>query len=129
MSEVVKMETNNPSFLEGLQNYSSKRDIIVEQTIKERMEIDVTDRMRDLLTINDVLMGLMMSLNDERLIGKIDDDIMSINGQLCEEVRNNLYVRSNLIFELIKKLIFQSVHIHTVTIFEIGVLYDFLETF
>ena len=92
MSEVVKMETNNPSFLEGLQNYSSERDIVVEQTIKERMEIVVTDRMRDLLTINDVLMGLMMSLNDERLIGKIDDDIMSINGQLCEEVRDNLYV-------------------------------------
>lgn len=92
MSEVVKMETNNPSFLKGLQNYSSERDIVVEQTIKERMEIVVTDRMRDLLTINDVLMGLMMSLNDERLIGKIDDDIMSINGQLCEEVRDNLYV-------------------------------------
>ena len=41
MSEVVKMETNNPSFLEGLQNYSSERDIVVEQTIKERMEIVV----------------------------------------------------------------------------------------
>lgn len=92
MSKIEKMETNNLSFLEGLQNYSSERDIAVEQTIKERMEIVITDRMRDLLTINDALMRLMMSLNDERLIGKINDDIMSINGQLCEEVIDNLYV-------------------------------------
>ena len=93
MSEVVKMETNNPSFLEGLQNYSSKRDIIVEQTIKERMEIDVTDRMRDLLTVNDVLMRLMESLNDEHLLGLTDDFLSSIRHQIWEEVRDNLHIQ------------------------------------
>lgn len=92
MSEVVKMETNNPSFLKGFQNYSSERDIVVEQIIKERMEIGVTDRMKELLTINDVLRGLMMSLNDERLIGEIEDLNMSIRHKLWDEVRDNLYI-------------------------------------
>ena len=93
MSEVVKMETNNPSFLKGLQNYSSERDIVVEQTIKERLEINVTDRMRDLLTVSDVLMELMMSLNDERLIGETDDFLSSVRHQIWEEVRDNLHIQ------------------------------------
>ena len=92
MSEVVKMETNNPSFLEGLQNYSSKRDIFVEQTIKERMEIAVTDRMRDLLTVNDVLMELMKSLSDESLIGLISNTHCCVHSQIWEEVRDNLFI-------------------------------------
>ena len=97
MSEVVKMETNNPSFLEGLQNYSSERDIVVEQTIKERMEIVVTDRMRDLLTVNDVLTELMNSLidstSDERVWGPIDVFLSSVKDQIREEVRYNFYIR------------------------------------
>ena len=92
MSEVVKMETNNPSFLEGLQNYSSKRDIVVEQTIKERMDIIVTDRMRDLLTVNDVLMELMKSLSDESLIRQISDTHCYVHSQIWEEVRDNLFI-------------------------------------
>ena len=92
MSEVVKMETNNPSFLEGLQNYSSERDIVVEQTIKERMEIVATDRMRDLLTINDVLMALTKSLSDESLIRQLSDTQCSVHRQILEEVRDNLFV-------------------------------------
>ena len=92
MSEVEKMETNNSSFLEGLQNYSSERDIVVEQTIKERMEIGVTDRMRDLLTVNDVLMELMKSLSDESLIRQISDTHCYVQSQIWEEVRDNLFI-------------------------------------
>ena len=92
MSEVVKMETNNPSILNGLQNYSSERDIVVEQIIKERMEISVTDRMRDLLTVNDVLMELTKSLSDESLIGQISDTHCYVHSQIWEEVRDNLFI-------------------------------------
>ena len=92
MSEIEKMETNNSSFLEGLQNYSSERDIVVEQTIKERMEIGVTDRMRDLLTVNDVLMELMKSLSDESLIRQISDTHCYVQSQIWEEVRDNLFI-------------------------------------
>ena len=92
MSDVVKLETNNPSFLEGLRNYSSDRDIVVEQTSKERMEIGVTDRMRDLLTINDGLMELIKSLSDESLIEQTDDLLSSVRSQIWDEVRANIYI-------------------------------------
>jgi hypothetical protein len=97
MSEVVKMETNNPSFLEGLQNYSSEKDHAFEQTLKGRMEIEVNDRMKGLLTVNDVLTELMNSLidstSDERVWGPIDVFLSSVKDQIWEEVRDNLYIR------------------------------------
>ena len=71
-------------------DYTTKRDIFVEDIIRENLDIGVTPKMKELLTIQSVLNDLMEKLNDQQLINKLSDFHMNnIWSELIDEVRYN----------------------------------------
>ena len=76
-------------------DYTTQRDIFVEDIIRENLDIGVTPKMKELLTINNVLTDLMKSLDDEKLIRKISDFHMNtVYSELCDEIRNNSFLNT-----------------------------------
>ena len=71
-------------------DYTTQRDIFVEDIIRENLDIGVTPKMKELLTIQSVLNDLMEKLNDQQLINKLSDFHMNnIWSELIDEVRYN----------------------------------------
>ena len=71
-------------------DYTTQRDIFVEDIIRENLDIGVTPKMKELLAIQSVLNDLMEKLNDQQLINKLSDFHMNnIWSELIDEVRYN----------------------------------------
>ncbi len=92
MSEIEEMETNNKSFLNGVTDYTKMRDREIEHTIKEGMEIGITDKLKELYVYKEVVETLTEKFTDEELLIQLEDVGFFVNNLICKEITDDVFV-------------------------------------
>lgn len=96
MSKVVKIEMNESFTVEGITDFTSQSDEIVESYIREnKIGINVTPKMKSLLTTLEGLQKIMRTSSIEysddlnMAISRMDDNLFD---ELRDEIKMNLVV-------------------------------------
>lgn len=94
MSEVLKMEMNETFTVEGINDYTSQSDEFVESYLMEnKISVDVTPKMKSLLTTLEGLQKIVKKTNFEYCDGvdldRLEDQLFD---QLRDEIRTNIKI-------------------------------------
>ena len=95
MSEIEEMKTNeyfdelSSSPLSVVTDYTKMRSKWFEQIVKEDIEVGISDKLKELYFVKEVVETVSEKLNDEELLTQLDDLNQFIRSEIFCEVKEN----------------------------------------